>query len=71
MRPQRDPHDTLIGRGSVMSGNLDIDYSVRVDGILHGYRLATKRVLGVGLEGEVQAEIIEEGAVFQEEPEEE
>ena len=50
---------TPFGRGSVMSGNLDIDYSVRVDGILHGYRLATKRVLVVGLEGEVQAEIIE------------
>lgn len=59
MRPQRDPHDTLIGRGSVLSGNLDIKYNVWVDGVLHGDRLATERALVVGLEGEVQAEIIE------------
>ena len=59
MRPRRDPHDTVIGRGSVLSGTLDIKYSVWVDGVLRGDRLATERALVVGLEGEVEAETIE------------
>ena len=59
MRPQRDSRDTVIGRGSVLSGRLDIKHNVWVDGVLRGDRLAIERALIVGLEGEVQADLIE------------
>ena len=59
MRPQRDSRDTVIGRGSVLSGTLGIEHNIWVDGVLRGDHLAIERALVVGLEGEVQADVIE------------
>ena len=51
--------NTLIGAGTVLDGTFDIEYDVRVDGVLRGERLATREVLTVCPEGEVQTANIE------------
>ena len=53
--------DTVIGRGSVVRGVLDIEQNVQVHGVLQGGRLVTEKVLLVGEEGKVEADAIEVG----------
>ena len=46
--------DTLIGVGTVLDGStFDLEYDIRVDGILRSGRLVTRQVLTVGSEGTV------------------
>ena len=61
----KDAHrDTVIGAGTVLDGTFDIEYNVRVDGILRGERLATRQALTVGPKGEVHAAYIEVAEAF-------
>ena len=61
----KDAHkDTLIGAGTVLDGTFDIEYDVRVDGVLRSERLATRQRLTVGPEGQVQAASIEVAEAF-------
>jgi cytoskeletal protein CcmA (bactofilin family) len=50
--------ETVIGPGTVLEGHLDVQDSIRVDGHVRG-RLSTPRLLAVGTEGAVEAELIE------------
>jgi cytoskeletal protein CcmA (bactofilin family) len=53
--------DTVIGVGAVLDGTFEVQYNVRVDGILRGARLATRQALIVGKSGQVRADRIEVG----------
>lgn len=53
--------DTVIGRGTVFRGALNVVHSIQVHGILKGSRLTTEKALIVGPEGDVKAEVIEVG----------
>ena len=57
---QGEHRDTLIGAGTVLDGSMfDLEYDIRVDGILRSCRLVTRQVLTVGSEGTVCAASIE------------
>ncbi len=51
-------HGTVIGRGSMLEGALEIDHCVRVEGCLRG-RLNTSETMIVGAQGKVIAELME------------
>ena len=57
---QGEHQDTLIGAGTVLDGStFDLEYDIRVDGILRSVQLVTQQVLTVGSEGTVHAASIE------------
>jgi len=59
---KEEHRDTLIGAGTVLDGStFDLEYDIRVDGILRSGRLVTRQVLTVGSEGSVRAASIEVG----------
>ena len=53
--------DTVIGKGAVLRGELEIESNLNVEGILSGDRLATQEVMVVAVGGEVEAKSIEVG----------
>ena len=53
--------DTVIGKGAVLRGELEIESNLNVEGILSGDRLATQEVMVVAAGGEVEAKSIEVG----------
>lgn len=54
--------NTLIGKGSAFEGSLQVESSIRVDGVLRG-KLTTSDTFVVGNEGEVEAEVTAKNAI--------
>lgn len=50
---------TQIGRGSVLEGSFQLEHDLRVEGVLHGPLLSTRKSLIVAEGGEVCAQEIE------------
>ncbi len=53
--------DTIIGKGAVLRGKLQIERNLLVDGTLSGERIAATEALIVGEEGKVESKLIQVG----------
>lgn len=56
--------NTIIGKGSVFEGSLQVSHSIRVDGTLQGGELISPETLVVGQEGEIRADLKVKDAVI-------
>ena len=59
MGKKEEKDETVIGQGTTFKGTLELKQGLQVHGSLEGERIATEKVLVVGVHGIVKSQVIE------------